>query len=104
MDNTNKPITFHWMWRRHWQINDSIKHLDFSGILRMAQELDGANVKSVLLPYGPDGIDFSLVIQEALQKTNGKLFPFGIYHILKAKQSKKLNFYLLHQIYLYLIT
>ena len=32
---------------------------------------------------------------EALQKTNGKLFPFGIYHILKAKQSKKLNFYLI---------
>ena len=32
---------------------------------------------------------------EALQKINGKLFPFGIYHILKAKRSKKLNFYLI---------
>lgn len=75
---TDKPITFHWMWRRHWQINDSIKHLDFSGILRMAQELDGANVKSVLLPYGPDGIDFSLVIQEALQKTNQLILTIAL--------------------------
>ena len=32
---------------------------------------------------------------EALQKIKGNLFPFGIYHILKAKQSKKLNFYLI---------
>ena len=31
---------------------------------------------------------------EALQKINGKLFPFGIFRILKAKQSKKVNFYL----------
>lgn len=69
MENTSRPITFHWMWRRHWQVNDSTEHLDLKGILGMAQELDGANVKSVLLPYGPGGIDFSLVIQEALQKT-----------------------------------
>jgi len=32
---------------------------------------------------------------EALQKIKGKLFPFGIFHILKAKKSKKLNFYLI---------
>ena len=32
---------------------------------------------------------------EALQKIKGRLFPFGIFHILKAKQSKKLNFYLI---------
>lgn len=32
---------------------------------------------------------------EALQKTKGKLFPFGFLHILKAKNSKKLNFYLI---------
>lgn len=78
MDNTNKPITFHWMWRRHWQINDSIEHLDLNGILKMAQELDGANVKSVLLPYGPGGIDFSLVIQEALQKTNQLIMTIAL--------------------------
>ncbi len=32
---------------------------------------------------------------EALQKSNGQLFPFGIFRILKAKQSKKVNFYLI---------
>jgi alkanesulfonate monooxygenase SsuD/methylene tetrahydromethanopterin reductase-like flavin-dependent oxidoreductase (luciferase family) len=78
MDNTNKPITFHWMWRRHWQINDSIENLDLNGILRMAQELDGANVKSVLLPYGPGGIDFSLVIKEALEKTNQLIMTIAL--------------------------
>ena len=78
MENNNKPITFHWMWRRHWQINDSTEHLDLAGILGMAQELDGANVKSVLLPYGPGGIDFSLVIQEALQKTNNLIMTIAL--------------------------
>lgn len=77
MDN-RKPITFHWMWRRHWQINDSIKNLDLNGILRMAQELDGANIKSVLLPYGPEGIDFSLVIKEALEKTNQLIMTIAL--------------------------
>ena len=66
------------MWRRHWQINDSIENLDLSGILRMATELDDANVKSVLLPYGPGGIDFSLVIQEALQKTNQLIMTIAL--------------------------
>jgi hypothetical protein len=74
----SKEITFHWMWRRHWQINDSIENLDLNGILKMAQELDGANVKSVLLPYGPGGIDFSLVIQEALQKTNQLIMTIAL--------------------------
>jgi hypothetical protein len=66
------------MWRRHWQINDSIENLDLKGILGMAQELDNANVKSVLLPYGPGGIDFSLVIQEALQKTNQLIMTIAL--------------------------
>lgn len=78
MDNTKKSITFHWMWRRHWQVNDSTEHLDLKGILGMAQELDSANVKSVLLPYGPGGIDFSLVIQEALQKTNQLIMTIAL--------------------------
>lgn len=75
---SNKPLTFHWMWRRHWQINDSIENLDLNGILKIAKELDGANVKSVLLPYGPGGIDFSLVIQEALQKTNQLIMTIAL--------------------------
>lgn len=74
----SKPITFHWMWRRHWQISDSIENLDLDGILRMAQELDGANVKSVLLPYGPGGIDFSLVIKDALEKTNQLIMTIAL--------------------------
>jgi len=78
MDNANKPITFHWMWRRHWQINDSIENLDLNGILGMAQELDFANVKSVLLPYGPTGIDFSLVIKEALENTNQLIMTIAL--------------------------
>lgn len=78
MDNTNKPITFHWMWRRHWQITDSIEHLDLNGIMKMAKELDGAGVKSVLLPYGPGGIDFSLVIKDALEETNQLIMTIAL--------------------------
>jgi hypothetical protein len=78
MDNTNKPITFHWMWRRHWQINDSIENLDLNGIMQMAKELDGAGVKSVLLPYGPGGIDFSLVISDALKSTNQLIMTIAL--------------------------
>lgn len=77
MDN-KKPITFHWMWRRHWQITDSIEHLDLNGIMQMAKELDGAGVKSVLLPYGPGGIDFSLVIKEALEETNQLIMTIAL--------------------------
>jgi len=44
-------------------------------------------------------IAFSIVMpsfSEALQKANGKLFPFGIYHLLKAKKrSKDVYFYLI---------
>jgi len=44
-------------------------------------------------------IAFAIVMpsfSKALQKANGKLFPFGIYHLLKAKkQSKDVYFYLI---------
>jgi GNAT superfamily N-acetyltransferase len=44
-------------------------------------------------------IAFSIVMtifSEALQKANGKLFPFGFYHLLKAKkESKEVLFYLI---------
>jgi GNAT superfamily N-acetyltransferase len=44
-------------------------------------------------------IAFAIVMpsfSEALQKANGKLFPFGFYHLLKAKKTAKvLNFYLI---------
>ncbi|WP_396212165.1 GTP cyclohydrolase [Flavobacterium sp.] len=44
-------------------------------------------------------VAFSIVMPsfaEALQKANGKLFPFGVYHMLKArKESKDVLFYLI---------
>ena len=43
-------------------------------------------------------IAFSVLMpsySNALQKIKGKLFPFGIYHILKAKKSKKVELYLI---------
>ena len=44
-------------------------------------------------------VTFSIVMpsfSEALQKANGKLFPFGFYHLLKAKkESKDVLFYLI---------
>lgn len=78
MDNDNKEISFHWMWRRHWQINDDIESLDFDGITKMAKELDGVGVKSVLLPYGPGGIDFSLVIMDALRATDKLIMTIAL--------------------------
>ena len=78
MDNTNKPITFHWMWRRHWQMTDSVDNLDLDGIMQMAKELDGAGVRSVLLPYGPGGIDFSLVVLDALKATDQLIMTLAL--------------------------
>jgi GNAT superfamily N-acetyltransferase len=44
-------------------------------------------------------VAFAIVMpsfSQALQKANGKLFPFGIFHLLKAKkQSKDVIFYLI---------
>lgn len=44
-------------------------------------------------------VAFSIVMpgfSEALQKANGHLFPFGFYHLLKAKKhSKEVLFYLI---------
>jgi hypothetical protein len=78
MDSENKEISFHWMWRRHWQMSDNIESLDFNGITTMAKELDGAGVKSVLLPYGPGGIDFSLVIMDALKATDKLIMTIAL--------------------------
>ncbi len=78
MDNHKKEISFHWMWRRHWQISNNIENLDFNGITTMAKELDDAGVKSVLLPYGPGGIDFSLVIMDALKATDKLIMTIAL--------------------------
>jgi hypothetical protein len=78
MQNNKKPITFHWMWRRHWQMTDSTEHLSLEGIMKMGKELDSAGVKSVLLPYGPGGIDFSLVLSEVLKETNQLIMTIAL--------------------------
>lgn len=98
MENDNKPINFHWMWRRHWQVDDSTEHLSLKGIFQMGQELDDANVKSVLLPYGPGGIDFSLVISEVLQSTKQMIMTialpaYGVSPDYAAKIVDTLNIY-----------
>lgn len=46
-------IEFHWMQRNNWPNNRE-------GLMAMAQELEKANVTSVLLPYSPEGSDFAL--------------------------------------------
>lgn len=56
-------INFHWMHRKGWPNSEN-------GLVRMAKELEEAGVDSVLLPYGPFGIDFSLLVPEILRQTN----------------------------------
>jgi hypothetical protein len=52
-----------------------------------------------IIDKNQDLIAFSIVMpsfSKALQKANGRLFPFGFYHLLKArKQSKEVLFYLI---------
>lgn len=55
-------INFHWMQRIHWPNNPD-------GLVRMATELEDANVESVLLPYGPGGQDFSMYLPDIFRAT-----------------------------------
>lgn len=71
MSNTEKQIEFHWMWRRHWTD-------DREGIVNMAIELDKANIKSVLLPYGPVGLDFSIFLPEVFSKTKKTIMMLAL--------------------------
>ena len=71
MEQMSKPIEFHWMWRRHWTD-------DREGIVNMAIELDKANIKSVLLPYGPVGLDFSIFLPEVFSKTKKTIMMLAL--------------------------
>ena len=53
---------FHWMHRNLWENNKK-------GLLDMIVFMESHNIKSVLLPYGPTGADFSLHIPEMLLAT-----------------------------------
>ena len=55
-------IEFHWMHRNNW-LNSQ------EGLIDMAKELECAGITSVLLPYSPEGIDFSLHLPEIFKKT-----------------------------------
>lgn len=55
-------IKFHWMYRHGWEP-------DTEGLVQMAKDLESANIESVLLPYGPRGIDFSVHLHLILSST-----------------------------------
>ncbi len=55
-------IEFHWMHRKGWS------NTEF-GLTLMAKQLEEANVTSVLLPYGPIGVDFSIFLPPILKAT-----------------------------------
>jgi len=56
-------IKIHWMHRNGW---DNNKH----DLMKMAKFLDEAGVASVLLPYGPEGLDYLLYVPQMLNNTN----------------------------------
>ena len=56
------PIKFHWMHRNGW---DNNKH----DIIKMAIDLDNENIASVLLPYGPNGLDYLLHVPTMINST-----------------------------------
>lgn len=55
-------INFHWMQRIHWPC-------DQYGMVEMAKTLEEANIVSVLLPYGPEGEDFSMFMPDVFRAT-----------------------------------
>lgn len=60
--NRYMSISFHWMQRIHWPC-------DNEGLRQMAKELEDAGVESVLLPYGPEGQDFSMHLPDIFRDT-----------------------------------
>jgi alkanesulfonate monooxygenase SsuD/methylene tetrahydromethanopterin reductase-like flavin-dependent oxidoreductase (luciferase family) len=56
-------IKFHWMHRNAW---DNNKH----DLIKMVKFLDEAGVVSVLLPYGPEGLDYLLYVPQMLNNTD----------------------------------
>jgi len=65
------PIKFHWMHRNGW---DNNKH----DIIKMAIDLDNENIASVLLPYGPNGLDYLLHVPTMINSTKNINFMVAI--------------------------
>jgi len=64
-------IKFHWMHRNGWENN---KH----DLVKMAKFLDEQGIISVLLPYGPEGLDYLLHVPNMLNNTNKIRFLIAI--------------------------
>lgn len=76
-------INFHWMQRIHWPC-------DSEGLRQMAQELEAAGIESVLLPYGPDGEDFSMYLADIFRETKKirMMLALGAYAVTPEYASK----------------
>lgn len=82
-------IKFHWMLRDGWQVNEE-------GLTSMAKELEEVGIESVLLPYGPRGVDFSVYINAILKATKKirmmlALPAYGVTPEYAAKTFKAVN-------------
>jgi alkanesulfonate monooxygenase SsuD/methylene tetrahydromethanopterin reductase-like flavin-dependent oxidoreductase (luciferase family) len=69
---------------------------DGDGLVRMAKDLEAANITSVLLPYGYRGIDFSVHLESILKSTKKikmmiALPAYGIIPEFAAKTFKTVN-------------
>jgi alkanesulfonate monooxygenase SsuD/methylene tetrahydromethanopterin reductase-like flavin-dependent oxidoreductase (luciferase family) len=84
-------IEFHWMQRNTWPNTEK-------GLIQMATELEQAGVKSVLLPYGPTGVDFSVHLSSVFKSTKKirmmlALPAYGLTPEYAAKTFETLNVY-----------
>jgi alkanesulfonate monooxygenase SsuD/methylene tetrahydromethanopterin reductase-like flavin-dependent oxidoreductase (luciferase family) len=64
-------MKFHWMHRNGWENNKY-------DLIEMAKFLDEQGVISVLLPYGPEGLDYLLHVPGMLNNTNKLRFLMAI--------------------------
>jgi len=83
-------INFHWMHRFGFYNGDE------QGLVQMAQDMEKANITSVLLPYGYRGIDFSLYLFPMLKATKKikmmlALPAYGVMPEFAAKTFKTVN-------------
>jgi alkanesulfonate monooxygenase SsuD/methylene tetrahydromethanopterin reductase-like flavin-dependent oxidoreductase (luciferase family) len=70
---------------------------DEKGFVQMAKTLEDANISSILLPYGPRGIDFSIYLSAMLMATNNirmllALPAYGVTPEFAAKTFETVNY------------
>lgn len=64
-------MKFHWMHRNGW---DNNKH----DIVKMAVDLEKQNIESVLMPYGPNGLDYMLHVPNMMKATEKIRFMMAL--------------------------